>query len=459
MKKKCNLFLLLLFLLLGVEAAKANVESFDFTKMGFSDNQPINEIKGTNIDITFNTTSSYDIPYWNNLHSSVAVLGGSVNSFKIATKHSGHRIWRIVITFSDSGDCYIDEEDNDNYETNGVGKYKNKGNITTWTGPSDTVRFKNTYNNKTWLIQKIDVYYSIGGDGRNVTTPYTVSDVKTFSYMDWLPTEARYIKGVVSKVDDPSSGTISYHLSDNGIDTATIVVNDGKYLNGEQLTDKYQIARGDTVTVCGTVSKSEPDNTLIMQSPSLTSMKPCQDQITIKSAGWATYVSHRPIDFSNTEKVQAFKTKYDASSNSIVLSPVTAIPENTAVVLKGAEGSYMLTNTKNVGPLTDNELTFFTVDTPVTEDRTVYVLAYKQGVCGFFPFAKGKSLPSYKGYLPIKSTGAAKPFYKVDPKTPTGISSIGLQQSQAVRYNLAGERVDDSYKGIVIENGRKIIVK
>lgn len=454
MKKKCNLFLLLLFLLLGVEAAKANVESFDFTKMGFSDNQPINEIKGTNIDITFNTTSSYDIPYWNNRHSSVAVLGGSVNSFKIATKHSGHRIWRIVITFSDSGDCYIDEEDNDNYETNGVGKYQNEGNITTWTGPSDTVRFKNTYNNKTWLIQKIDVYYSIGGDGRNVTTPYTVSDVKTFSYMDWLPTEARYIKGVVSKVDDPSSGTISYHLSDNGIDTATIVVNGGKYLAA------ITIARGDTLTVYGTVSKSETDNTLVMQSPTLESMNVCKDQITIKAAGWATYVSHRPIDFSQTAGVQAFQTNFDATSNTIVLSPITAIPENTAVVLKGEPGSYMLTNTeKKVDSLTGNKLTFFTVDTPVTEDRTVYVLAYKQGVCGFFPFAKGKSLPSYKGYLLIKSGSAAKPFYRVGTTTPTAIRPVEQLQHRAVRYNLAGERVDDSYKGVVIVNGRKIIVK
>lgn len=454
MKKKCNLFLLLLFLLLGVEAAKANVESFDFTKMGFSDNQPINEIKGTNIDITFNTTSSYDIPYWNNRHSSVAVLGGSVNSFKIATKHSGHRIWRIVITFSDSGDCYIDEEDNDNYETNGVGKYKNKGNITTWTGPSDTVRFKNTYNNKTWLIQKIDVYYSIGGDGRNVTTPYTVSDVKTFSYMDWLPTESRYIKGVVSKVGtlDSSAGTISYHLSDNGIDTATIVVNGGKYLAA------ITIARGDTLTVYGTVSKSEPDNTLIMQSPSLKSMNTCKDQITIKAAGWATYVSHRPIDFSRTVGVQAFQTKYEAASNTIVLSPITAIPENTAVVLKGAEGSYTLTNTESVDSLHDNELKFFTVDTPVTEDRTVYVLACKQGVCGFFPIAKGESMPSYKGYLPIQSAATPKPFYRVST-TPTAIQPVEQRQGQAVRYNLAGERVDNNYKGVVIENGRKIIVK
>ena len=452
MKKKCNLFLLLLFLLLGVEAAKANVETFEFTKMGYSADQEINEVKGKGVTISFGSKDG-SFPEWNKSNQSLKVYGyGNIaQSFKISLHNENAIIWRIVITFNDNNDYYITEKGFADR-----GSYKWSGNVTTWTGPFNSVTFTNN-SRYYWLIQKIEVDYAVGKGTE--TDPYTVGDINTFFYIENPPKQPRYIKGVVSKVDDPSSGTISYHLSDDGIDKAAIVVNGGKYLNGEAITDKYQIARGDTVTVCGTVSKSEPDNTLIMQSPSLTSMKPCQDQITIKSAGWATYVSHRPIDFSNTEKVQAFKTKYDASSNSIVLSPVTAIPENTAVVLKGAEGSYMLTNTKNVGPLTDNELTFFTVDTPVTEDRTVYVLAYKQGVCGFFPFAKGKSLPSYKGYLPIKSTGAAKPFYKVDPKTPTGISSIGLQQSQAVRYNLAGERVDDSYKGIVIENGRKIIVK
>ena len=188
-------------------------------------------------------------------------------------------------------------------------------------------------------------------------------------------------------------------------------------------------------------------------------METYKDQVTIKAAGWATYVSHRPIDFSQTEGIQAFQTKYEAASNTIVLSPVEAIPENTAVVLKGDPGSYTFTNVASADPLNGNELTFYTTDTLVTEERTVYVLSMKEGVCGFFPFAKGKSMPSYKGYLLIKKNTAAKPFYRVDAKTPTDIRSIKQLQSQAVRYNLAGERVSNRYKGIVIENGRKIIVK
>lgn len=452
MKEKCNLFLLLLFLLLGVEAAKANVETFDFTKMGFSADQQINEVKGKGITISFGSKDG-SLPQWNKSNKSIKLHGKDETPqfFKI-TPHNGNAIlWKVVITFnSKKGNYYYITQTG--YAD--CGKYsKPENNVTTWKGDSSTnsVTFTNS-SYYYWLIQKIEVDYAIGKG--TATDPNTVGDINTF--IENRPTEARYIKGVVSKVDDPSSGTISYHLSDNGIDTATIVVNGGKYLNDADITDKHQIVRGDTLTVYGTVSKD--GNQLVLQSPILESMNACKDQITIKAAGWATYVSHRPIDFSKTQGVQAFQTRYDAASNTIVLSPIKAIPENTAVVLKGAEGSYTLTNTDSVEPLPENALTFYTVDTPVTEDRTVYVLACKQGVCGFFPFAKGKSLPSYKGYLLIKSGPAAKPFYRVGT-TPTAIRPVEQLLHRAVRYNLAGERVGNSYKGVVIENGRKIIVK
>ena len=42
----------------------------------------------------------------------------------------------------------------------------------------------------------------------------------------------------------------------------------------------------------------------------------------------------------------------------------------------------------------------------------------------------------------------------------TGINNITVDNAKkGVRYNLAGQRVNESYKGVVIENGKKIIVK
>ena len=455
-KKICNLFLTLLLLLVGAETTNAAVETFDFAEMGFSNQQEIKEVKGTNINITFNTTTSTKlVPNWNSNYASVVVYDRNVNSFTIATNHSNYSIWQIVITFSKKGSYILNKG---NEATGGNGSYTPKDNVTTWIGDSNSVTFTNKTVSK-WLIKKIEVSYSIG-NGKKESDPYTVGDINTFFYIKMPPKEQRYIKGIVSKVGkyDSSAGTISYHLSDDGIDKNAIVVQEGKGLKGAKITNQHQIARGDTLTVCGIADKV--GDSLVLKSSSLTSMEAFKDQVTIKTAGWATYVSHRPIDFSLTKGIQAFQTKYDVTTNTIVLTPVTtSIPANTAVVLKGDPGSYTFTNVASADPLNDNELTFYTTDTPVTEERTVYVLSKKEGVCGFFPFAKGKSMPSYKGYLLIKKNTEAKPFYRVDAKTPTDIKSIKQLQSQAVRYNLAGERVSNRYKGIVIENGRKIIVK
>lgn len=44
--------------------------------------------------------------------------------------------------------------------------------------------------------------------------------------------------------------------------------------------------------------------------------------------------------------------------------------------------------------------------------------------------------------------------------TGTGINNIVADKAgNGIRYNIAGQRVDSNYKGIVIENGRKKIVK
>ena len=45
-------------------------------------------------------------------------------------------------------------------------------------------------------------------------------------------------------------------------------------------------------------------------------------------------------------------------------------------------------------------------------------------------------------------------------KTTSNINSAVIDNTQrGIRYNLNGQRVSNSYKGVVIENGKKLIVK
>jgi hypothetical protein len=66
----------------------------------------------------------------------------------------------------------------------------------------------------------------------------------------------------------------------------------------------------------------------------------------------------------------------------------------------------------------------------------------------------------------IDQTGGANFFVKVgagtNPEVVDGIENIVVDEAvkgNGAIYNIAGQRVDKSYKGIVIKNGKKYIAK
>ena len=72
-----------------------------------------------------------------------------------------------------------------------------------------------------------------------------------------------------------------------------------------------------------------------------------------------------------------------------------------------------------------------------------------------------KSLPAGQQILRVAITG---PYINLDKmvltcKTPTGIENIITLNEHVQRHNLAGQKVNASYKGVVIENGKKVVMK
>lgn len=60
----------------------------------------------------------------------------------------------------------------------------------------------------------------------------------------------------------------------------------------------------------------------------------------------------------------------------------------------------------------------------------------------------------------VEAVGGAEPeSVEADFSGGAGISTIKADNAKAVRYNMAGQKVDESFKGVVIENGRKVMVK
>lgn len=93
-------------------------------------------------------------------------------------------------------------------------------------------------------------------------------------------------------------------------------------------------------------------------------------------------------------------------------------------------------------------------------DSEIYAFATLRGISGFKLVTDGVVIPAKKGYLKLTSAGSAKNFFAFDD-VDTGIGHIDANNmgTTSVVYNLAGQRVDKYYKGIVIENGKKIIRK
>ena len=72
-----------------------------------------------------------------------------------------------------------------------------------------------------------------------------------------------------------------------------------------------------------------------------------------------------------------------------------------------------------------------------------------------------KSLPAGQQILRVTIDG---PYINLDKmvltcKTPTGIENVITLNEHFQRHNLAGQKVNASYKGVVIENGKKVVKK
>lgn len=272
-----------------------------------------------------------------------------------------------------------------------------------------------------------------------------------------------YVKAKVTKTDayNSTSPTLNYYIADDENATNRLEVLNGRYLQDADITNANQIVRGDEVIVRATVGTTDK-GAKVLQDVHLISIKEYQEQAKVSSAGWGTFVSRRAVDFSKANGLSAYTVKYDATANQVILSPVTAIPGNTAVVVKANAGTYDLQCGETSTIVENNDLTFSWVDKKVTAPFTIYVLAKQGDGCGFYPVKANEILAPFKGYLTINAaSSAAKPFYAIGGNTTTGINNavVEAENKESVRYNLAGQRVNNSYKGLVIVNGHKVIIK
>ncbi len=205
--------------------------------------------------------------------------------------------------------------------------------------------------------------------------------------------------------------------------------------------------------------------TIYIKSVNIVALDVPQETVTISPSGYSTYAAYYPVNYGSLG-LEAYAVKLDAVTKTITLKKIDdgVVPAGKAVLLKGTPGkSYELT-------LAQGAVTQFETDLQVSEGSatstgaaTLYALSTVDGVTAFYRVKKDSDIPAKRCYLEVKSASANAAFYSLGTifGETTGISSVEnkVEKADAPVYNLAGQLVGKDYKGLVIKNGKKFVIK
>lgn len=181
------------------------------------------------------------------------------------------------------------------------------------------------------------------------------------------------------------------------------------------------------------------------------------ETLTTSARGYATYSADYAVNYSELG-LTAYTLTVDETNKTVTAKEFTGVvPAGKAVLVKGAPSTtYTLTPAT-----TEGDATFATdLQTGATKaDGTQYGFTSKSGTPAFAQVVSGQDIPAKKGYIVLNGASAAKYSICFDDEA-TGIQTIeAASAANGAMYNLAGQRVDKAYKGIVIVNGKKYLNK
>lgn len=225
-----------------------------------------------------------------------------------------------------------------------------------------------------------------------------------------------------------------------------------------------------TVTCSGDNAKrlllnvGQYEGTISIKNVKIVALDVPEETVTISPSGYSTYAAYYPVDYSKLDDLKAYTVKLNAKKTEIVMDEVEGVvPAGVAVLLKGkANTDYRLTKAEGWQDVTsDLKLSDGTITS--TAEKTVYGLATVDGQDGFYKASKGKTIPVKCAYLEVANSASSVKCFSLGDHSgsTTGITSVKNEAAgnNAPMYNLAGQLVDKGYKGIVIKNGKKIVLK
>lgn len=279
------------------------------------------------------------------------------------------------------------------------------------------------------------------------------SFAKKFGAGDWF---LLTIKGY--DADGEMTGTKEYYLADLRNEASAFIIDDWRYVDLSCL--------GKVAKIGFTLSSSDTGD-WGMNTPAYfcfdnfgaegEEVLPEKNVVFVGSTGYATFVAEKDVDFSGSG-VEAFAVTESTKDGYVHLTPITEACAGEAVLIKAPADTYVLpTAATKPAPIAGNLLKPALED--VTCDGTQYILADGTEGIGFYKAETGSTIVAGKGYLQFEGAGIKGFIFDEDA---TGISCMPNAIAQTTKqpiYTLAGQRLSKPLRGIMISNGKKLLVK
>lgn len=226
--------------------------------------------------------------------------------------------------------------------------------------------------------------------------------------------------------------------------------------NGEQREIEFSASATQNIT---TIEVAYKEN----------AVAPTSVSVTIGETGYAT-LYYSKLALTVPADVKGYTCSLTGGSFKMeeVFTKGKIIPAGTGVLLNGNPGTYTFNVSSEAGtPVDDNWLKGSDEEAMTEGGERYYMLSLDAkntaGSVGFYwGAANGGAFTNgaHKAYLCVEpGVAGAKTCYRFDGQT-TAIDGTRADKPTAADgavYNLAGQRVDRSYKGVVIKNGKKYI--
>lgn len=338
------------------------------------------------------------------------------------------------------------------------------------------------------------------GEG-TLDKPYTVADVIAIVNDGAQTKNPVYVKGVVSKVVSTANNieqykNCDYFIVDEEGSSASVEAFRGKYLGNTDFTSLDQIAAGDKVILCGVMTKYKDiveldrDNYIAkFWDIAELVLDEKADNNTIEAKRHATVYMDRTFN-ANAWNTLVLPFDMTAEQVTATFGADTKLANYMGTTMN-EDGTYTL-NFQTTDVITANTPVFVygakNVDTQTVEDVNVVVgdpVATPASAAFAFQGSYGKMqvnagdwfISSDNNFYRAKGTESMKATRALFRATTVEAAAKGLTisidgeataiqgivtdkaDSDAPAYNLAGQRVADNYRGIIIKGGKKYLNK